>query len=61
MDALEMITALARPPGDEYQQETLSKWGTVRGILQPLFPHVAFQSNDAGRDVLTAWSYLKED
>lgn len=59
-DAVEIVTALARPPDDEYQQEILSKWGTVRGILQPLFQQVAFQSNDAGRDVLTAWHYLKE-
>jgi TnpA family transposase len=59
-DAVDIVTALARPLDDEYQQELLQKWGTVRTILQPLFQNVAFQANDAGKDVLSAWHYLKE-
>jgi hypothetical protein len=58
-DAADIVTALARSIDDEYQQELLQKWGTVRIILQPLFQNIAFQTNDAGRDVLTSWQYLK--
>ncbi|CAD5983138.1 MAG: Tn3 family transposase [Dolichospermum sp.] len=56
---VERVEKLARLPEDNYYQELLNKWRTVRIFLPTLLRVVEFESNKAGKPILEAWQFLQ--
>ena len=50
---------LARPPEENYQEEMLTRYQTVRRFLPRVLDTISFQAAPAGNPVLTAVGYLK--
>jgi TnpA family transposase len=50
---------LARPPEEDYQEEMLTRYHTVRRFLPRVLDTIAFQATPAGSPVLTAVDYVK--
>ncbi len=50
---------LARPPGEDYQEEMLTRYQTVRRFLPRVLDTISFHAAPAGNPVLTAVDYLK--
>ena len=50
---------LARPPAEDYQEEMLARYQTVRRFLPRVLATVSFKAAPAGKSVLTAVNYLK--
>jgi hypothetical protein len=55
----EVVEKLARLPQDNYYQELLDKWRTVRVFLPTLLRVIEFESNKAGQPILEAWQFLQ--
>jgi TnpA family transposase len=51
---------LARPPEEDYQEEMLTRYQTVRRFLPRVLDTISFDAAPAGNPVLTAVDYLKE-
>ncbi len=58
-EAVEQVEALARPPGDQYYPELLSRWRTIRLFLPTLLNTIEFQATKAGESILEAVAFLK--
>jgi TnpA family transposase len=56
--AISTIDNLARPPEDNYQQEMLKRYQTVRRFLPRVLQSVSFKAAPAGQPVLDALQYL---
>jgi hypothetical protein len=50
---------LARPPEEDYQEEMLTRYHTVRRFLPRVLATIAFQAAPAGKPVLQAVDYVK--
>ncbi len=50
---------LARPPEEDYQQEMLTRYHTVRRFLPRVLDTISFKAAPAGNPTLTAVDYLK--
>ena len=50
---------LARPPAEDYQEEMLTRYHTVRRFLPRVLDTITFKAAPAGNAVLTAVDYLK--
>ncbi|MDC0948373.1 Tn3 family transposase [Gammaproteobacteria bacterium] len=57
--AINTVNNLARPPEDNYQQEALARYKTVRRFLSKVLESVPFKAAPAGRSVLHALHYLE--
>lgn len=58
-EALSRVLSIARPPDDNYYQELLNKWRTVRRFLTTLLNTVEFRATEAAKPVLEAVLFLK--
>jgi len=59
--ALESASALIRPPDDVFYKELDLRYSSVRRYLPALLEHVAFESNPAGRPVVEACNWLRDN
>lgn len=50
---------LARPPEEDYQEEMLTRYQTVRRFLPRVLETISFKAAPAGKPLLTALDYLK--
>ena len=57
--AIEKVEELARPPEDNYYQELLQQWRTIRRFLPKLLSTIDFEGNLAGQLILEAWEFLQ--
>lgn len=60
IEIIEKVETLARPPQDNYYQELLTKWRSLRIFLPHLLRVIEFESNKAGKAILEALNYLQE-
>ena len=58
-EVVEKVEKLARLTQDNYYQELLNKWRTVRIFLPTLLRVIEFESNKAGKPILEAWQFLQ--
>jgi hypothetical protein len=58
-ELIEKVETLARPPEDNYCQELLIKWRSIRIFLPTLLRVIEFESNKAGKAILEALNYLQ--
>ena len=58
--ALETIARLTRSPEDDFQQERLLRYQTLRRFLPRMLALISFQATQAGKPLLAAWNYLKQ-
>lgn len=58
-EALSRVLSIARPPDDNYYQELLKKWRTVRRFLPLLLSTIEFRGTEAAKPVLEALMFLK--
>ena len=59
--ALENASTLIRPPDDVFYKELDLRYGSVRRYLPTLFEHVNFEANPAGRPVVDACNWLRNN
>lgn len=59
--ALENASTLIRPPDDVFYQELDLRYGSVRRYLPTLLEHVVFEANPAGRPVVEACNWLRDN
>jgi hypothetical protein len=57
--AMTTTYALARPPEEDYQEEMLTRYHTVRRFLPRVLDTIAFKAAPAGAPVLQAVDYVK--
>lgn len=57
--ALKTVWSIARRPDDNFHQELMERWRTVRRFLPTLLDSLEFQCTDAGRPVQEALQFLK--
>jgi TnpA family transposase len=57
--AIETVNSLARPKGDNYYQELVSRYQSVRRFLPHLLNTITFQGTPAGKTVIETIEYLK--
>lgn len=53
------VEKLARLPEDNYYQELLNKWRSVRIFLPTLLRVIELDSNKAGKPIIAAWQFLQ--
>ena len=58
-EVIDKVENLARIPDDNYYQELLTKWRSVRIFLPTLLRVIDFASNRAGKPILEAWNFLQ--
>jgi len=58
-EAISKVISIARPPDDNYYQEQLNKWRTVRRFLPTLLNTIEFRSTESAKPVLEALQFLK--
>jgi TnpA family transposase len=58
--AVETITRLTRAPEDDFQQERLQRYQTLRRFLPQMLRLVSLQATQSGKPLLAAWRFLKE-
>lgn len=58
-DAIIQIENIARASSDNYYQELLGKWRSVRIFLPTLLRVIKFESNKAGKPILEALTFLQ--
>lgn len=58
-EVVEKVETLARPVEDNYYQELLTKWRSIRIFLPTLLRVIEFESNKAGKPLQDALNYLK--
>jgi TnpA family transposase len=59
LEVVEKVETLARLPEDNYYQDLLAKWRSIRIFLPTLLRVIEFESNKAGKPILEALNYLK--
>lgn len=59
-EAVATIYELARPADDNYYEEIVARYPAVRRFFPALLRTVSFTSNEAGKPVLKALTFLKE-
>lgn len=59
--ALKKASTLIRPPDDVFYKELDLRYGSVRRYLPTLLEHVVFDANPAGRPVVEACSWLRDN
>ena len=59
-NALERVSVLIRPPDDVYYQELSEHYRSVRGYLPHVLTHICFQAAPAGRPLLAACEWLRD-
>jgi hypothetical protein len=59
-EAVATIYELARPADDNYYQEIVTRYSSVRRFFPSLLRTVEFSSNEAGKPVVNALAFLKE-
>jgi TnpA family transposase len=59
--ALENASTLIRPPDDVFYKELDLRYGSVRRYLPTLLEHVVFDANPAGRPVVDACNWLRNN
>ena len=57
--ALKTVWSIARRPDDNFHQELMERWRTVRRFLPTLLDSLEFQSTDTGKPVQEALLFLK--
>jgi len=57
--ALKTVWSIARRPDDNFHQELMERWRTVRRFLPTLLDSLEFQSTDTGKPVQEAVHFLK--
>jgi hypothetical protein len=57
--AIDDVEDIARPPEDNYYEELLKQWRSVRRFLPKLLSIIDFEGNQAGQKVLKAWQFLQ--
>lgn len=57
--AIDNVEDIARPPEDNYYDESLKQWRGVRRFLPNLLSIIDFEGNQAGQKVLQAWQFLQ--
>lgn len=57
--AIKKVEELARPPEDNYYQELLQQWRSVRRFLPTLLSTIEFEGNQSSSSVLEAWQFLQ--
>jgi TnpA family transposase len=58
-DALAQVTSLIRPSDDVFYQELEAQYRSVRRYLPAALEHLRFDSSPAGKDVVTAFNWLR--
>ena len=59
-NALERVSVLIRPPDDVYYQELSEHYRSVRGYLPHVLTHICFEAAPAGRPLLAACDWLRD-
>lgn len=59
-EAVATIYALARPANDNYYQEIVARYPVVRRFFPALLRTIEFQGNEAGKPLLKALTFLRE-
>jgi len=59
-EAVATIYALARPADDNYYQEIVAQYSSIRRFFPALLRTISFTSNEAGKPVLSALTFLKD-
>ncbi|GCE12936.1 Tn3 family transposase [Tengunoibacter tsumagoiensis] len=59
-EAVATIYDIARPPDDNYHQEVVERYPTVRRFLPSLLRTISWSSNEAGKPVLDAMNFLRD-
>jgi hypothetical protein len=57
--AIADVEDIARPPEDNYYDELLKQWRSVRRFLPKLLSIIDFEGNQAGGKILEAWQFLQ--
>jgi len=57
-EAVAVVVALTRPPGEDYQRELVERYPTVRRFLPTLLRTITFAGTAAARPVLDALAFL---
>jgi hypothetical protein len=57
--AIDDVEDIARPPEDNYYEELLKQWRSVRRFLPKLLSIMDFEGNQAGQKILEAWQFLQ--
>ena len=57
--AITDVEDIARPPEDNYYDELIKQWRSVRRFLPKLLSIMDFEGNQAGQKVLEAWQFLQ--
>lgn len=55
------VCALIRPPDDVFYTELKGRYGSVRRYLPMMLTHVAFEANPAGRPIVAAYEWLRDN
>lgn len=58
-EAIADVEDIARPPEDNYYDELLKQWRSVRRFLPKLLSIIDFEGNQAGGKILEAWQFLQ--
>lgn len=59
-EAVATIYEIARPPDDNYHQEVVERYPSVRRFLPSLLRTISWSSNEAGKPVLDAMAFLRD-
>ena len=57
--AIADVEDIARPTEDNYYQELIQQWRSVRRFLPKLLSTIDFEGNQAGQKILEAWQFLQ--
>ena len=57
--AIDTVTSVARPPGEEHRRQLAKKWNTARAFLPDLLAAVEFKGAETASPVLEALEYLR--
>lgn len=58
-EAIDTVTAVARPPEEEHRKQLVKKWNTARAFLPDLLAAVEFKGTETASPVLEALEYLR--
>ena len=58
-NSINVVTRLARPSNEQFQQEMVEQYGRIKSVLPTLLTQVNFNSAPAGRNTLEAIHYFK--
>ena len=58
---MENVDALIRPPGDVFYKELDARYAAVRRYLPMVLKHVRFEASPAGKPVVQAYDWLRDN